>query len=244
MKRMIRAFCMCQSMFCAIPFPVRIWDEQARPLMLPILPFIGLEIGALWMGLGWLCRALCVPDMVRGVLMLALPYLLSGFIHLDGFMDVADAVGSCRDPERRREILKDPHVGSFAVIGCVLILLGGFAFHVTARGDFRVLLFVPVVSRCCSALAVMCLRPMKTSQYAGSGNTAANQIFTAVLLALACAGGFLLFGKYGFALLAEAAVYALALTHARTSLGGMNGDISGYGLTLAELAAVAVYALI
>ena len=48
MKRIVHAFFMCQSMFCAIPCPCRVWDEEARPLMLPMLPLVGLEIGALW----------------------------------------------------------------------------------------------------------------------------------------------------------------------------------------------------
>ena len=52
MKRILHAFFMCQSMFCAIPCPCRVWDEEARPLMLPMLPLVGLEIGALWWLLG------------------------------------------------------------------------------------------------------------------------------------------------------------------------------------------------
>mgnify|MGYP003392776405 FL=1 len=51
------------------------------------------------------------------------PYLVTGFLHLDGFMDVTDAVKSWRDLERRREILKDSHVGSFAVINLVLLVV-------------------------------------------------------------------------------------------------------------------------
>ena len=38
------------------------------------------------------------------------PYVVTGAIHLDGFMDVVDAVRSCAGKERRREILKDSHV--------------------------------------------------------------------------------------------------------------------------------------
>ena len=38
--------------------------------------------------------------------------------------------------------------------------------------------------------------------------------------------------------------YGFALHRAYRSLDGMNGDISGYALTLGELCAIAVYALI
>ena len=48
MKTYLCAFAMCQSMFCAIPFPGRLWDEKARGKMLLFLPVVGLEIGLVW----------------------------------------------------------------------------------------------------------------------------------------------------------------------------------------------------
>ena len=56
--------------------------------------------------------------------------------------------------------------------------------------------------------------------------------------------GFLLCGCYGFVLLGCLAGYGIALRKAYKSLAGMSGDISGYCLSIAELCAVAVYALI
>ena len=54
MKSYLHAFAMCQSMFCAIPCPWKLWDEKARDKMLLALPWVGLEIGALWAALAWL----------------------------------------------------------------------------------------------------------------------------------------------------------------------------------------------
>ena len=67
MKRYLRAFAMCQSMFCALPCPWQVWDEEARPLMLAFLPLVGLEIGLLWAGLAWLCGALGMPGTVTSL---------------------------------------------------------------------------------------------------------------------------------------------------------------------------------
>jgi cobalamin synthase len=61
---------------------------------------------------------------------------------------------------------------------------------------------------------------------------------------LLVAAGFLLCGSYGFALLGCLAGYGAALRKGYKSLEGMNGDISGYALSIGELCAVAVYALI
>ena len=184
--------------------------------------------------------------MITALVLSAHPYLVTGFLHLDGYMDVTDAVKSWRDPERRREILKDSHVGSFAVIGVVLLLLAQFAFFasMSTGTNLLILLFIPAVSRCCSALAVTVLRPMSTSQYA---NQKTPKSHTAVLTVLLCAFlvlGFLVCGKYGFSLVGCLLGYAFALRLGYTSLEGMNGDISGYALTLGELWAVAVTALI
>ena len=39
---------MCWGMFCAIPCPVKLWDEKARPRMLSCFPLLGLVVGGLW----------------------------------------------------------------------------------------------------------------------------------------------------------------------------------------------------
>lgn len=245
MKKYLHAFSMCQSMFCAIPAP-QFWNEQAKDKMLLFLPMVGLEIGALWAVLAWLCSLLNLPVFVAGLILCAYPYIVTGFLHLDGFMDVTDAVKSWRDLERRREILKDSHVGSFAVIGIVLLVLAQFALFasVSAEADVRILIFIPAVSRCCSSLAVTGLKPISTSQYADQKKPKVHLIILAVLLCSFLVTGFLLCGKYGFALAGCLIGYGFALLRAYRSLDGMNGDISGYALTIGELCAVAVYALI
>ena len=245
MKIYLYAFAMCQSMFCSIPAP-QIWNEKAKDKMLLFLPIVGLEIGAIWAGLAWLCRLLNLPSMITALVLSAYPYIVTGFLHLDGYMDVTDAVKSWRDLERRREILKDSHVGSFAVIGIVLLMLAQFAFFASAPAgtNFLILIFVPAVSRCCSSLAVTGLKPMSTSQYADQKKPKSHMVVLTVMLVAFLAAGFLLCGKYGFALIGSLVGYGLALRRAYKSLEGMNGDISGYALTIGELCAVAVYALL
>ena len=245
MKKYLHAFAMCQSMFCAIPAP-QVWDEGAKDKMLLFLPVVGLEIGAVWVGLAWLCNRLALPAMITAWILSVCPYIITGFLHLDGFMDVTDAVKSWRDLERRRQILKDSRVGSFAVIGIVLLVAAQFAAFASAPADADplILMFVPAVSRCCSALAVTGLKPMSTSQYADSHKPKSHIIAFSVMLGVFLAAGFLLCGKYGFVLVGGLVGYALALRRAYKSLEGMNGDISGYALTIGELCAVAVYALI
>ena len=243
MKLWLYALGMCQSMFCALPFPWHGWEEKARDRMLMCLPLIGLEIGLIWWGLGWLCDWIGLPQAIRALVLCAAPYLLTGFMHLDGLMDVTDAVRSYRSLERRREILKDSHVGSFSVIGVVLVILAQFALCLSLKPGraLRGLVLIPVVSRCCSVLAIQLLPPMESSQYA---NRESHGALPLVMLLLAIGWGFWMQPEFGPALLGCAAGYALALFRAFRSLKGMNGDISGYCLTLGELAGLAVLAIL
>ena len=238
MKTYLNAFWMCQSMFCAIPAP-QIWDEKARDKMLLFLPMVGFELGLIWAGLGWLCQFLCLPELVTALVLTVWPWISTGFLHLDGYMDVTDAVKSCRSPERRREILKDPHVGSFAVIGIVLLVLSQFVCFASVKAEtpLWVLVFVPAVSRCCSALAVTVLPSMSTSQYAEQKKPKGHITVLSSMLLVFLTAAVLLCGKYALILVAVLAGYGLTLGRGYRSLGGMNGDIAGAALTVAELCA-------
>ena len=242
MKTYLHAFFMCQSMFCAIPAP-QVWDEKARDKMLLFLPVVGLELGLIWRALAYVCRML--PPLMAALILSMYPYFATGFLHLDGFMDVTEAVRSYRSLERRREILKDSHVGSFAVIGIVILLLSQFVCFASSKdtADCKVLLFIPAVSRCCAALAVTALKPMSTSQYAAQEKPKSHVAVLLAMLAVFLLGGFLLCGRQAAALLGVLIGYGFALLRGYKSLEGKNGDIAGYALSIGELCGAAVIAL-
>lgn len=246
MKTLLHAFAMCQSMFCVLPCPGNIWDEKARNKMLLFLPLVGLEIGVIWYGCWLLCSLLRLPQLLRGLVIAACPYLLTGFMHLDGFMDVTDAVKSWRDLARRREILKDSHVGSFSVISVALLMLAQFACAASlpADGCPAVLILIPVISRCGSALAVTRLQAMSTSQYASQEKPRSHSLILCSVAIFSTGLGLVLWKKSGIALITCAFGYGLALRRAYRSLEGMNGDVAGYALTMAELWGLAALALI
>lgn len=247
MKKYFQAFIMTQSMFCALPCPCRTWNEKARPYMMLFLPLVGLEIGAAWVLAHTVLCFIQVPNMIYGLVMCAVTYLISGFIHLDGFFDVTDAISSWKTLEQRRAILKDSNVGAFSVIWCVFLILTGFAAFSSVSGETNgwILLTVPVLSRCCSAMAVMNLKPMSTSQYAGTSaypkwHTGC-MVFVILLLTVL---GFAFGGKYGFVVVATLLGYGFALLRSYRLLDGMNGDISGFCLTIGELCGTVAFALL
>lgn len=236
----ITGFFMAWGMFLSIPCPVKKWDESARAHMLCMLPVVGAMVGAVWVAVWYLSR--WWPAPVRALAMTVTPWLVTGFIHLDGYMDVCDAVLSRRDLATRQKILKDSHCGAFAVIGMVLLALAQWSFFDACSPYWGAVLAVPVAVRACAALAVLWLRPMATSQYSAvSGKKTGITAFLVVLLACAVVLPALYWGTW--APLAAAAVYWLAVWFGFRQLDGMSGDISGFGLVLGELAGVAVMTL-
>ena len=165
MREWITAFFMACGMFLAIPCPCRRWDERARQKMLVCLPLVGLVVGGVWAGLALLLRG--APVGLRALLLAVCPWLCTGFLHLDGYMDVCDAVLSRRDLATRQRILKDSHCGAFAVICMVLLALAQWSVFLQEKNPaWLPLLLIPAATRACAGLAVMHLRPMGTSQYA------------------------------------------------------------------------------
>ena len=236
---------MAWGMFLSIPCPFPKWREEARPQMIACLPLVGSILGGLWALLAWGARALGCPQEPAALVLAVFPWLCTGFIHLDGFMDVCDAVLSRRDLPERQRILKDSHCGAFAVICMCLLSLAQWVVFCSAEAPALLsLAMLPAVTRGCAGLAVLSLKPMQSSQYArSSAKPVGARVCLCVLLTAALALPLIFNGWRGTACLAAAGVYWLAALSAKRQLGGMSGDVSGFALCLAELAGAAVLCL-
>ncbi len=255
--KLITGFFMAWGNFCAIPCPCKLWDEKARKLMLLMFPVIGMLIGALWYALYWLINLAAIPVPVAAALLTAYPFAASGFIHLDGFMDCNDAILSRRPLQERQKILKDSHVGAFAVITAILLFMLFFAsiWAMLERQEnlpVWILIFIPVLSRAMSARTVLSKRPLSTSQYqtfqkeqnriyiwVATGTWTAAALLMAVGSLIWNGGTHSLIGWVGAITAAVQLIGSLLSgNYGRKQLGGMSGDIAGYMLVWSELAAV------
>ena len=233
MRDWICGFFMAWGMFPAIHCTRKIWSESARQKMLVFIPLVVLLSGGVWAGAWLLLRG--APGPVRAAVCAAVPWLVTGFMHLDGYMDVCDAVLSRRDLATRQRILKDSHCGAFAVICMVLLAMGQWSLFLAAEDvSWLALLLIPAATRACAGLAVLGLRPMGTSQYAAMG-PARGGYGAALWVLLALSVGLPLWLDGSFGPLAAAAGYGLAVWYGFRNLDGMSGDISGFALTIGEL---------
>ena len=242
MKKLLKAFCMSFSMFCAIPTPFsHVWEDSVRSLMLVVFPFVGTIIGGIWALAAFILDKINCPQMFAAAVLALIPYLLTGGIHLDGYMDCCDAIFSRRPLEKKREILKDSHVGSFAVVGLAILMIFSFASFASADENTNMipLIFICMVSRGCSAIGVSTLRPMGHSEYAGNfqqGISKGNITALSAILILSVALSYFICGADGLvSCFATAVGYVLATSYAFKNLDGFSGDVTGFGHTIGEL---------
>lgn len=109
------------SYFSILPIPHS--DEPPNDGAIAWLPIVGLVIGALT-GLGaygiWL---LTHSQIAAAITAWVLSIALSGAIHVDGFLDCCDGLFAMASPQRRLEIMRDPHHGTYAIVGMAMISL-------------------------------------------------------------------------------------------------------------------------
>lgn len=244
MKKTIKAFFMCLGMFSSIPCPYRPWDEEARSLMTVCLPIVGAVIGLIWALIAMIAVAI-FPEALVAAIIAALPFLLTGFMHLDGFMDTSDATLSWRPLEDRLRIIKDSHTGSFAVVNVVLLVMFMYASAQSAlKADLRALILIPVISRCCSAFCVITLKPLGHSEYKGLDTHTEQRMAILAIWLIALIIGFVWLGKTGWVLLLETLGYAIAMGWAVRIMKGVSGDLAGFALSIAEVCGLAMLAII
>ncbi|MDP4095313.1 adenosylcobinamide-GDP ribazoletransferase [Paenibacillus sp. P96] len=109
-------------------------------------PLVGLAIAAVVWAAAYL-SAFLLPPFPAAVLILMLWVWLTGGLHLDGWMDSADALLSYRSRERMLEIMKDSRVGAMGVIACVLLLLLKLSliYTVMDEGLWSTVLLLPLI---------------------------------------------------------------------------------------------------
>ena len=228
------------SMFSAIPMPQFEWNERNMRYALCAFPLVGIVVGLGCWAVSEVCGFLGLPTLLRGALLCLLPVFLTGGIHLDGYADTCDALASHASPEKKQEILKDPHVGSFAVIR----LCGHFMLALALWTSLPAFRFLPVLlifclSRTMSGLAVASFPLAKNTGLAYTFSRAADRkrirvILTAadILLSL----GLCFCGISGVLAAAAAQLVFVYYYHvSRKQFGGLSGDLAGWFLVQAEL---------
>ena len=248
-----RAFFIAISMYSRIPVPQFAWKDKDMRYTICFFPFIGVILGFFQYLLNCLLLKNILCDWEFVLLSMLLPLLITGGIHLDGFMDTADALHSYAPSERKLAIMKDPHIGAFSVISLLapallwILSLMELSAHMTASISLLISA-VYILSRILSGLALVCFLSAKKDGLLFTFASASHKknvriilvlyavvIFLLMLLTDPVAGGLLLL----FAVLFTVFYYRMSMRQ----LGGITGDTEGWFLCITELFMFMILAL-
>jgi adenosylcobinamide-GDP ribazoletransferase len=111
-------------------------------------PLVGATLGSIMMGV-YVVGLEVFPDGVVRPALVVLLIMLTGGLHLDGFADVCDGFYAGQTKADALRIMKDPHLGSMAVVGIVGVLMMKVVLlsHLPAAVLCSALLIFPAVSR-------------------------------------------------------------------------------------------------
>jgi adenosylcobinamide-GDP ribazoletransferase len=195
-------------------------------------PFVGLLLGGL-LALADALLAYLLPPSVRSALILTLWVILTGALHVDGFLDSCDGLLGGWTPEKRLEIMRDERVGAYALAGGVLLFLILFSSLSAISGGRRAaLLLAPMLGRWGISLAVVTFPYARESGLGRDIRDHAGrvQFIAATATTLIVVAGAALFMHSAapiVAMLAALVVFWLSTRFILTRISGMTGDTYG-----------------
>jgi adenosylcobinamide-GDP ribazoletransferase len=241
-KKFVIGFILAMQFLTRIPIPIECpWEKQSIKGALTSFGIVGLIIG------GILALAITLTDTVFPVWMSALFIVtlwvfLTGGLHLDGLMDVADAVGSNAPFEKKLKIMKDPQVGSFAVLTVIFQIVWKFAFIyglvIQTNLEYNHLLFCVILIPACSRLIPLYLLyfvPVMKQEglaYQWRLHISVREVIIGTVMVFLYT---LLFPKMLFIFFSYIVYFLFIRTWILKNFKGINGDILGASIEGGEL---------
>lgn len=239
--RILKALVIAFSMYSKIPMPQFVWKDEDMRYVLCFFPWVGVVIG----GCIYLWRVLCekfeIGALCYVMIGTLIPLLITGGFHVDGYMDTMDAFHSYQPKEKKLEILKDSHIGAFAVIMLAaygMLYMGAFS-EIDDRNLLKIVCAGFVLSRALSGIAVVSFPSAKKDGllYLFASSAQKNIVKVSLYLQVALCIGYMLWQSVSCGVIvALMALCTFAYYYYRTKkeLGGITGDTAGYFVLICE----------
>jgi adenosylcobinamide-GDP ribazoletransferase len=217
------------------PLIRRMFTSREMGAAVGYFPAAGLVIGLALAALNWGLGMLFPGSIVAGLLLVSW-LIITGALHLDGFLDSCDGLLGGFTPESRMRIMRDESVGSFALAGGVMLLLLKYAALAALVQRGPALVVAAMLGRWGMALSV---KGFPYARLEGVGRTLKDNVgWRQIVLAtgIALLAALLVVGWKGIILLVLAglAVWAIA-RFTMHKIPGLTGDIYGATCELVEL---------
>lgn len=249
-KSMIIAF----SMYSKLPVWQLELEEKDMRYVMGFFPFVGLVLGAIMYLWYIIASHMGLPDISTSLILMVLPVIVTGGIHLDGYMDTSDALNSYADKEKKLAILKDSHIGAFAVIKLfVYYVIYYAAVYCIVQNRNNMLMIVMALtcymSRIMSGIAAVNLKGARADGMLKSFTSVTDRkrvnIMLIVQLTICMAALCFCNVLCAAAMLLSAIAVMIYYRHMAYKLfGGVTGDLAGYLLCVSELCMIVVLGII
>lgn len=250
MSNLFKSMAITFAMYSKIPVRNFNWEKENMKYCLLFLPVVGIVEGIFLIAFSMFLNKLNVNPILIAAVLTVLPILYTGGIHMDGFLDTMDALGSNQDKQKKLNILKDSNSGAFAIIGGLVYILLYFASLLTFQGFTRIYILAVsyMLIRAYSALSLIVFKNARGSglafEFADKSLIYTNRTVLIGFILLGSAAMIIVNINYG--LLCAISVFLVFMYYRVKSFeefGGITGDLAGYFLQLAELVVVLVLAL-
>lgn len=239
MKNSWSGFLLAWQFFSAVPIKKQL-DMNAKSVtwMYGFLPIVGLLIGSIISsGVLILSRYSEISELLLAIFIVIGLIVLTGGLHLDGWIDMSDAFFSYGEKEKRLEILDDPRTGAFGVISvfCLLVLKIGVIYEMLLHGQLAIvpfLIFIPFIARMGMLLFFVTMHPAKEKGLAAYFKGIVIQNKLAVLIGVQSILAFVFWFYVGvFSLFILVVIMLIAVVIYRNwskkHFGGVTGDLLG-----------------
>lgn len=234
----------CHAVRFLTLFPLGNDDESEidPSLFLFSFPVVGLLIGLVLLFVLNLA-VFFFPISLASLVTVIAYVLLTRKLHLDGVSDFMDGFFGGKDKEDTLRIMKDPHAGSFGVIGLILVLYafwGGVESLYEIKRFHLETMWVLVAAPCVARWVLLYIATgAKPAQENGLGKwflglqSQKTLWISAVLPVLLMIGVFRFWGILFFGLIL---LYgSLIRSWSNKKIGGITGDVLGFGLETSQI---------
>ena len=235
MINIIKSMAITFAMYSKLPVRSFEWKKENMKYCLLFLPVVGIVEGIFLVLFSIFFSKLKVNEFLVAAILTSFPILYTGGIHMDGFLDTMDALGSNQPKEKKLSIMKDSNSGAFAIIG----------------GLVYIILYLAVAYMLIRAYSALALTVFKNArgnglafEFADKSLIYINRIVLLLFIGFGSVAMIAVSVNYG--LLCAIATFLVFLFYRVKSFeefGGITGDLAGYFLQLAELVVVLVLAL-
>ena len=245
-----RSIIVAFSMYSKIPMPTIEWNKKNMKYALCYFPFVGIVIGLVTYGIGSIGYYYKWNQLLFSSIMTLIPVVITGGIHIDGFLDTIDALSSHSDYEKRLEILKDPHSGAFSVIGGISYFVLSLGVWSTVSNRALVAICISfVISRTMSAFSIASFPLAKNTGLAatfqGGAHKKTVKISMVIFYVIESIVVILIQPYLGISCIITSLFVFIYHYHICTKyFGGITGDLAGYFLQICEISMISIISIV